>query len=83
MRILLTIKRGCTSFRDIRTVDGHVHDTYQDACDALGLLDDDKEFIGAIKEVAELASGKLLRRMFAMLLFMNTMSNLVVVWNET
>jgi hypothetical protein len=83
MRILLAVQRGCTSFRDIRTVNGHVHDTYQDACDALGLLDDDKEFISLINEVGELASGQQLRRMFATLLFMNTMANPVVVWNST
>ncbi|MCI01239.1 ATP-dependent DNA helicase PIF1, partial [Trifolium medium] len=83
MRILLTRQCGCTSFRDIRTVNDHVYDTYQVACDALRLLDDDKEFIGAINEVGELASGQQLRRMFAMLLFMNTMSNPVVVWKAT
>jgi len=53
------------------------------ACYALGLLVDDKEFIDAIKEASELASGNQLRRLFVSLLVMNTMSKPNVIWNAT
>ena len=38
-------------------VDNFTHNTFEEACHALGLLADDKEFVGAIKEARELASG--------------------------
>jgi len=43
LRLLLTVRRGCTSFVDIRTINGHTYDTFKDACRVLGLLEDDRE----------------------------------------
>lgn len=83
MRILLTVQRGCTSYESIRTVNGKIYKTFQEACYVLGLLADDKEFIDAIKEASELASGNQLRRLFVTLLMMNTMTKPDVVWNST
>ncbi|KAI9106962.1 hypothetical protein K1719_022490 [Acacia pycnantha] len=45
LRILLTKVKGPSSYEAIRTVDGVVHPTYRAACIALGLLDDDCEFV--------------------------------------
>ncbi|XP_057733006.1 uncharacterized protein LOC130948304 [Arachis stenosperma] len=50
LRLLLNIQKGCTSFSDLRTVDGVVYDSFKDVCYALGLLQDDREFIDAISE---------------------------------
>lgn len=83
MRILLTIQKGCTSYTSIRTVNGKVHNTFQEASYALGLLDDDREFIDAITEASEIASRNQLRRLFVTLLVMNTMSKPFSVWNST
>ncbi|XP_057455107.1 uncharacterized protein LOC130746488 isoform X2 [Lotus japonicus] len=83
LRILLTVQKGCTSFESIRTVDGVLHNTYQDACDALGLLKDDKEYINAIKETSDLGSGQQLRKLFAHMLFMSTLSKPYIVWEST
>lgn len=74
MRILLTIQKGCTSYSSLQTVNGKVHNTFQEACYALGLLDDDSEFIDVITEASEIAPGNQLRRLFVTLLVMNTMS---------
>ncbi|XP_057444284.1 uncharacterized protein LOC130736470 [Lotus japonicus] len=56
LRILLTLQKGCTSWESIRTVDDVEYPTFRDACYALGLLADDKEFLDAITEANELAS---------------------------
>ena len=60
LRVLLNIVKGPTSFEEIKTVDGFIHETFKDACYALGLLDDDKEYIEAIKEASLWSSGKYL-----------------------
>jgi hypothetical protein len=38
LRLLLTVRRGPTSFEDLRTVEGVVHPTFRAACAAMGLL---------------------------------------------
>ncbi|XP_012853088.1 PREDICTED: uncharacterized protein LOC105972657 [Erythranthe guttata] len=50
LRLLLNFQRGCTCYDDLRKVEDHVYPTFKDACFALGLLDDDKEYIAGIKE---------------------------------
>lgn len=50
MRTLLNHVKGPTCYEDIRTVGDDVHPTFRDACYAMGLLDDDKEYINAINE---------------------------------
>ena len=52
LRLLLNIEKGCRNFQDAQTVDGIVHNSFKDACYALGLLQDDKEFIDAIFEAS-------------------------------
>ncbi|XP_057456530.1 uncharacterized protein LOC130747576 [Lotus japonicus] len=83
LRVLLTIQKGCTSWESIRTIDGVVCPSFQDACYALGLLADDKEFIDAIIEANDLASGIQLRKFFVMLLTTNTMSKPEFVWEKS
>nr|KAJ0205016.1 hypothetical protein LSAT_V11C500241990 [Lactuca sativa] len=83
LRILLNKVKGPTSFDDIRTVNGETHSSFRDACYALGLLDDDKEYIEAIKEASHYGSGFYLRFLFATLLMCNSMSKPEVVWENT
>ncbi|XP_022027109.2 uncharacterized protein LOC110928403 [Helianthus annuus] len=83
LRILLNKVKGPKSFDDIKTVDGKVYDTFRDACYALGLLDDDTEYIEAIKEANETGSPSYLRNLFATLLLTNTLSRPEVVWEST
>nr|KAJ0226239.1 hypothetical protein LSAT_V11C100049790 [Lactuca sativa] len=48
--------KGPTSFDEIRTVNGETYSSFRDTCYALGLLDDDKEYIDAIKEASHSGS---------------------------
>ena len=52
LRVLLHHIKGPRSFKQLRTVDGHLHDTNQDACIALGLFEDDKTIEQAFVEGA-------------------------------
>ncbi|XP_057444054.1 uncharacterized protein LOC130736228 [Lotus japonicus] len=57
LRLLLNLQCGCTSYADLRTVDGVVRVSFQEACSALGLLEDDKEFIDGLIDCAELSGA--------------------------
>ncbi|XP_057432625.1 uncharacterized protein LOC130725408 [Lotus japonicus] len=83
LRILLTRQKGCTSWESIRTIEDVVYASFHDACYALGLLADDREFIDAIIESNDLASGIQLRKFFVMLLTTNTMSKPEFVWEKS
>lgn len=83
LRLLLTQVRGPTSFDDIKTFNGTTYPTFKDACYARGLLDDDSEYIAAIKEAAVWASGNTLRRFFVHMLLAGSLKQPTIVWNET
>jgi hypothetical protein len=83
LRVLLTKQRGCTSFESIKTVNGKICKTFQEACNELLLLKDDQEFKDALAETYETASGPQMRSMFVRMLNMRTMSNDFDVWNCT
>ncbi|XP_035833040.1 uncharacterized protein LOC118481843 [Helianthus annuus] len=57
LRMLLNVQRGPLSFKDIRTVDGVEHPTYMSACNALGLLGDDVEWVDSIREASQWQLG--------------------------
>ncbi|XP_016178806.1 uncharacterized protein LOC107621286 [Arachis ipaensis] len=54
-----------------------------EACSAMGFLIDDKEYVSAIKEVAEVASAAQLRRFFVILLLSGSMGRPLSVWEQT
>lgn len=81
LRTLLNFVKGPTSFEEIRTVNGVVHPTFKDACYAMGLLDDDKEYIDGITEASFWGSAYYLRKLFAMLLISGSISRPEYVWD--
>ncbi|XP_035831967.1 uncharacterized protein LOC118481008 [Helianthus annuus] len=83
LRILLNHIKGPTYFEDIKTVDGQVFKTFKDACFARGLLDDDKEYVNAVKEASTWSTGDFLRTFFVMLLLSNSISHPGDFWSET
>jgi hypothetical protein len=44
LQMLLNCVKGATSYKHLWTVDGTEHDTFKDACIAMGLLEDDNEW---------------------------------------
>nr|KAJ0190022.1 hypothetical protein LSAT_V11C800435010 [Lactuca sativa] len=51
-RLLLCHQKGCTSFEDVRTISGYVHPTYRSACNALGIIRDDIEWLAAFNDAS-------------------------------
>ncbi|XP_071695071.1 uncharacterized protein [Rutidosis leptorrhynchoides] len=83
LRILLNKVKGPTCFEDIRTVNGILYDTFKEACYALGLLDDDREYVASIKETHAWASGEFCQSLLVSLITIDSLSFLNRVWNET
>ncbi|XP_021996130.1 uncharacterized protein LOC110893324 [Helianthus annuus] len=86
LRILLNKVKGPTSFYDIKTVNGRVYDTFRDACYALGLLDDDSEYVETIKEANISSSASYIRNLFATMLLSSSLSRQTrpeLVWERT
>ncbi|XP_019240815.1 PREDICTED: uncharacterized protein LOC109220798 [Nicotiana attenuata] len=83
LRMLLNVIRGPKSYEDLRKINNHEHLTFRDACYALGLLDDDKQYVDAIKEASHWGMASYLRQLFAMLLLSNSMSRPEYVWEAT
>ncbi|CAH9119974.1 unnamed protein product, partial [Cuscuta epithymum] len=82
LRCLLNHIRGATSFEDLRTVQSVIYNTYREACYAMGLLDDDKEYIDGIHEASHWASAVSLRILFAILLLSESLSRPDKVWDK-
>ncbi|XP_018443555.1 uncharacterized protein LOC108815454 [Raphanus sativus] len=83
LRVLINKIRGPRSYADIKTVDGVVQPTFEDACYKLGLLDDDKEYIEGLKECSFWASGQYVRKFFAQMLLSESLSSPKLVWEAT
>lgn len=70
--MLLHIVRGAKSYSNLRTFEGQVYPTFQAACQALGLLGDDREWSFALADAAPWALPYQLRELFVtLLLFCN------------
>ncbi|XP_071699545.1 uncharacterized protein [Rutidosis leptorrhynchoides] len=83
LRIMLNKIKGPTSYADLRTVDGITYDTFKEVCYAMGLLDEDKEYIASIKEVHQWSTGNSCRSHFVSLITSNSLSFPDHVWKET
>ncbi|XP_074358164.1 uncharacterized protein LOC141697601 [Apium graveolens] len=80
MRMLLNFVKGSTSFECIRTVNGVTYPTFKAACYALGLLDDDREWVDCLSEAAVWATGNELRNLFVTILIFFHVSNVPELW---
>jgi hypothetical protein len=81
LRMLLNCVKGATSYEHLRIVDGREHDTFKDACIAMGLLVNDNEWDQVLEEVGVWASGRLLRDMFAAMLMFCEVMNPRQLWD--
>ncbi|XP_046405004.1 uncharacterized protein LOC124170300 [Ischnura elegans] len=61
---MLLVKFPGRSYEDLRTVDGVIHATFQEAAMARGLLDEQSEFDHALQEASAFKTGRGLRQLF-------------------
>jgi len=81
LQMILNCVKGATSYEHLRTVDGREHNTFKDACIAMGLLVDDNEWHQALEEAGVWGLGRQLRDMFASMLMFCEVTNLRQLWD--
>ena len=81
LRLLLHTVHGPTSFDDVRTVDDQVCETYRQACQLRGLLQDDEHWLGALLQAAESSHPAAIRHLFSIMSFCEV-SDPLRLWNE-
>ncbi|KAG4958871.1 hypothetical protein JHK87_035504 [Glycine soja] len=82
LRMMLGSCKGPTSFEDIRTVANIQYPTYRETCFAMGFLQDDREYVEAIKEAKDWGIANYLRKLFVLILLIGAMSKPEEVWNQ-
>lgn len=82
LRMLLHVIKGPTSFDSLKTVNGVVHETYQAACLALGLLENDNHWHDTLAEASVSSGPSKLRELFAIILVFCNVSNPLELWNK-
>ena len=82
LRTLLTVIRGPTSFRNLRTFNGVEAPTFKEACLARGLLEDDNEWSQCLQEAAVMQTGGQLRHLFTTILHDCNPTAPLVLWNQ-
>jgi len=82
LRLLLTTVPGTTSFENLRTFEGTLHQSFKDACIARGLLEDDQEWRQCLREARHMATGYQLRHLFVTILHDCTPTDPRALWLE-
>ncbi|WOH01414.1 hypothetical protein DCAR_0520798 [Daucus carota subsp. sativus] len=82
LRMLLLRKKGCTKFEDLRTIDGLLYETYKEACGALGLLQNDKQWHDALSENAHSSFPHQIREMFVNILSYSSVADPHLLWKS-
>jgi hypothetical protein len=82
LRLLLHTVRGPTSFEALRTVNGRTCATFREACQLMGLLEDDAQWDATMAEAATVQSAARLRNLFIILLITCGPSNPGQLWES-
>ncbi|PWA50520.1 DNA helicase [Artemisia annua] len=81
-RMLLAHQKRCKSFTEVRTVNNHTFPTYRAACQAMGLLDDEKEWDISLEEASMTATVGHLRTLFCHILMYCEVSDPLKLWER-
>ena len=80
--MLLYIVKGPRSWDELKMVDGMMHQSFQAACIAQGLLDSDEDFDRCLREAGGMQTGRQLRQLFAVILTERGPINPRLLWEN-
>ena len=81
LKLLLSHMIGVKSYDELKIYEGAVYPTFKATCLAMGLLEDDQEWIKSLEETAKFASSKQIRATFAIILQFCTPSEPDKLWH--
>lgn len=81
--MMLKVCKGPTTYKQIRTVENVEYFTFKETFFTIGFLDDDKEYIEAIREAKDWGYGHFLRKLFVTILISNSINKPEDVWANT
>ena len=81
-RLLLYAVKSPIYFEDLRTVNATICDTYKQACQLRGLLEDDTHWNSTLEKAAAARSPWMLQNLFAIMLQTCAMSNPQQLWDN-
>ncbi|KHJ34368.1 putative transcriptional factor b3 [Erysiphe necator] len=82
LRLLLTVKRGARSYRDLYTINGVEHSSPSAACQALGLISDESEWVEFINQIKDTATAHSLRRTLASIIVNSSITSAQSLWDR-
>lgn len=82
LRMLLHVVKGPTSFKTIKTIDGHECQTYREACFKLGMLEHDQHWHHTLTEASETRHPHQIRTLFAIILTTCAPSDPIDLWEK-
>ncbi|XP_036340118.1 uncharacterized protein LOC118749422 [Rhagoletis pomonella] len=82
LRLLLVNVNGPKSFQELRTVNGHLCETYREACQLLHLLEDDAHWDSTLHDASISAHPQQIRMLFAVILSTCMPSDPLELWNK-
>ena len=81
LRLLLLHVRGCKSFKEVRTVNNTVCETFYEACELRGLISDDREWHRALQEASDVQMPYEMRMLFVSICAYSSPSNAQALWD--
>ncbi|XP_074374192.1 uncharacterized protein LOC141714577 [Apium graveolens] len=82
LQMLLLRCKGALSFTQLRTIDGTTYDTFKEACGALGLLNNDKQWYDALEENTFSAMPIQIRAMFVNIMANYSVFDPLALWEK-
>lgn len=82
LRLLLLHVRGPTCFNDVKTYNGVMYDTFEEAAHVRGIANNGNEWHDTLLEAATLNTAPQLRQIFAVICALNCPSNVDQLWAE-
>lgn len=71
-----------TSFEDLRTVNGLLYDTFQEAALKSGLIENEEEWIDCLEEAKMVKTGRQMRELFVSIIIHGNVTNYRQLWDQ-
>lgn len=83
LRVLINKVPGAQDWKDFKKFKDVTYNTYKEACQARGLLEDDKEYVDGLLEASLWGTGNYLRKFYVILILKDCLSRPEFVYEKT